>query len=248
MITSRPMPEDITPELRAELAPTGRLRVGLNLSNFLLINGKKPDGEPDGVAPDIGREIARRLGVPVELRPYAAPGDVVAAVAEWDIGLIGADPLRAGEIAFSPAYVEIESTYLVPAGSPIQSVAEVDRPGIRIAVCAKSAYDMYLRRTLKHAQLVYAEGIEASCQLFLKQKLEALAGLKPRLIADQGRHPGLRILEGKFTAVQQAIGTPIARRAGAAWLRDFVEEAKRGEVARLIAKHRVAGLSVAPPA
>ncbi len=248
MITSRTMPNDITPELRAELAPTGRLRVGLNLSNFLLINGKTPAGEPDGVAPDMAREIARRLGVPVELRSYAAPGDVVAAVAEWDIGLIGADPLRASEIAFSPAYVEIESTYLVPAGSPIQSVAEVDRPGIRIAVSAKSAYDMYLRRTLKHAQLVHAEGIEASYQLFLKEKLDALAGLKPRLIADQAKQPGSRILDGKFTAVQQAIGTPIARKAGAAWLREFVEEAKRGAVAQLIARHKVVGLSVAPPA
>ncbi len=248
MITSRTMPNNIPPALRDELAPAGRLRVGLNMSNFLLINGKTAQGEPDGVAPDMAREIARRLGVPVELRPYPAPGDVVAAVSEWDIGLIGADPLRAGEIAFSPAYVEIESTYLVPAGSKIQSVAEVDRPGIRIAVSAKSAYDMYLRRTLKHAQLVHAEGIEASYQLFLNEQLDALAGLKPRLIADQAKQPGSRILGGKFTAVQQAIGAPIARKAAAAWLREFVEEAKRGEVARLIAKHKVVGLSVAPPA
>jgi polar amino acid transport system substrate-binding protein len=239
---------NVTPELRAELAPTGTLRVGLNMSNFLLINGKTEAGEPDGVAPDMAREIARRLGVPVALRPYAAPGDVVAAVAEWDIGLIGADPLRAAEIAFSPAYVEIESTYLVPAGSAIRALDEVDRPGIRIAVSAKSAYDMYLRRTLKHAQLVYAEGIEASYQLFLDQKLDALAGLKPRLIADQAKQPGSRILEGRFTAVQQAIGTPIARKMAAAWLRAFVEEAKRSEVARLIARHKVVGLSVAPPA
>lgn len=241
------MSNEVTPALRAELAPTGTLRVGLNLSNFLLINGKTAAGEPDGVAPDLGREIARRLGVPVALVPFPNPGDLVAAVSTgaWDIGLVGADPLRAGEIAFTPAYVEIEATYMVPAGSQIKSIDEVDRPGVRIAVSERSAYDMYLRRTLREAKLVHAKGLDASYKLFIDEKLEVLAGLKPRLLADLEKTPGARILEGRFTAVQQAIGTPIARKAGASWLEKFVAEAKRGMVAQLIAKHGVKGLSVA---
>ncbi|MCX7962566.1 MAG: transporter substrate-binding domain-containing protein, partial [Burkholderiales bacterium] len=229
-------------------APTGRLRAGINLANFLLVTGRTPAGEPDGVAPDLAREIARRLGVPVTLVAYANPGDLVAAVADWDIGLVGADPLRAGEIAFTAAYAEIEATYLVPPGSPIGAIEEVDRPGVRIAVSEKSAYDMYLRRTLRAATLVHAPGIEASFQRFVAERLDALAGLRPRLLADCARLPGSRVLPGRFTAIQQAIGTPIARRAAAAWLREFVEEAKRGLVARLIEKHRVQGLSVAAPA
>lgn len=250
MITSRPMSDalSVSSALRAELAPTGALRAGLNLSNFLLINGRTPEGEPDGVAPDIAREIARRLGVPVKLIAYPNPGDLVAAVGEWDIGLVGADPLRAGRIAFTPAYAEIEATYLVPAGSPIRSIEDVDRPGVRIAVSERSAYDMYLRRTLTAATLVHAPGIEASYQAFVARKLDALAGLKPRLLADRAKLPGSRILEGRFTAIQQAIGTPAARVAAAAWLRAFVEEAKRALVARLIEKHKVEGLTVAPPA
>jgi len=250
MITSPSMSgfPAVSAALRAELAPGGLLRAGINLSNFLLVNGRTPAGEPDGVAPDLAREIARCLGVPVKLIAYPSPGDLVAAVGEWDIGLVGADPLRAGQIAFTPAYAEIEATYLVPADSPIRSLEEVDRPGVRIAVSEASAYDMYLRRTLTAATLVRAPGIEASFQAFVARKLDALAGLKPRLLADRARLRGSRILEGRFTAIQQAIGTPAARVAAAAWLRAFVEEAKRGLVARLIEKHRVEGLAVAPPA
>ncbi|MDW8470225.1 MAG: transporter substrate-binding domain-containing protein [Burkholderiales bacterium] len=159
----------------------------MNLANFLLVTGRTPAGEPDGVAPDLAREIGRRLGVPVTLLAYANPGDLVAAVADWDIGLVGADPLRAGEIAFTAAYAEIEATYLVPPGSPIGAIEEVDRPGVRIAVSEKSAYDMYLRRTLRAATLVHAPGIEASFQRFVAERLDALAGLRPRLVADPAR-------------------------------------------------------------
>lgn len=237
--------------LSAELAPTGTLRVALNLSNFLLNNtARDANGDFAGVAPDIGRELARRLGVPVAFVPYDHPGDLAAAVTDgaWDIGLIGADPLRAAEITFTAAYTEIEATYLVLADSPIQTLAEVDRPGVRIALSDKSAYDMYLRRSLQHATLHRAEGIEGSYQLFLREKLDVLAGLRPRLVADQAKHPGSRILEGRFTAIQQAIGTPRARTAAAAYLRDFAEDIKTGLVAQLISRHGVRGLTVAPPA
>jgi polar amino acid transport system substrate-binding protein len=239
------------PAIRAELAPTGTLRVALNLANFLLINAQREaDGTPTGIAPDIGRELARRLAVPVEFVPYAQPGELAAAVSEgaWDVGLIGADPLRAGEIAFTPAYLEIEATYLVLADSPIQVLEEVDRPGVRIAVADKSAYDMFLRRTLKHATLHRAEGLDGSYEMFLREGLDVLAGLKPRLLADQTRHPGSRVLAGRFTSIQQAIGTPIARRLAAPYLKTFGEQIKADLVAQLIAKHDVRGVTVAPMA
>lgn len=245
------MTREITPALRAELAPTGTLRVGLNLSNFLLVNAATAsDAEPAGIAPDIGRELARRLGVPIAFVKYPQPGLLAAAVScgAWDVGLIGADPLRAGEIAFTPAYLEIEATYLVPAGSPIRSLAEVDRPGVRIAVGDKTAYDMYLRRTLEHATLCRADGLDASYELFVRDKLDALAGLKPRLVADRQKLPGSRLLEGRFTAIQQAIGTPLQRSAATAYLSEFVAQIRTGLVAQLIAKHAVRGVSVAPPA
>ena len=238
-------------EVAKELAPGGILRAAINLGNFLLVTGNSASGDPEGVAPDMARAIAERLGVQLKLVPFKTPGEIAdaAGIGVWDIGLIGAEPARAEKIAFSPAYVEIEATYLVPAGSKLRTVAEVDRPGIRIAVSARSAYDLWLVRNIKHAELVHAEGIEASFDLFVKQKLDALASLKPRLLTDVERLPGARILEGKFTAVQQAVGTAKANAAGAAFLRDFVEEAKAsGFVAGLIARHRVAGLSVAPAA
>jgi len=233
----------------AELAPTGTLRAGINLSNFLLVTGKAANGDPQGVAPDMAGEIAGRLGVPLKLQPYANPGKLADAVAEWDVGLIGAEPARAEQIAFSAAYLEIESTYLVPPGSKIRSVEEVDRPGVRIAVYGRSAYGLFLARSIKHAELVNAEGLDASWALFIDQKLDALAGLRPRLVTDVEKLPGARVLDGRFTAVQQAVGTPKARAASAAFLAAFVEEAKSsGLVARLIERHGVRGVNVAPAA
>jgi polar amino acid transport system substrate-binding protein len=242
------MPEDAV----KELAPTGVLRAGINLSNFLLVTGRTPDGGPAGVSPDMAAALAARLGVPVEYVPYKTPGELAdaAGTGAWDIGLIGAEPQRAEKIAFTAAYVEIEATYLVPAGSPLQSVAEVDRKGIRIAVSARSAYELWLSRNIKHAELVLAEGLDGSFKRFVDDKLEALAGLRPRLLTDVEKLPGARILDGQFTAVQQAIGTARQNAAGAAFLAAFVEEAKRaGIVASLIRRHGVTGrLTVAPPA
>ncbi len=242
------MTSPVTPAVRSELAPTGTLRVALNLSNNLLVSTAPADGEPSGIAPDIGRELARRLGVPLAFVRYAGPGNLVDAVSTgvWDVGLVGADPLRASEIAFTPAYLEIEATYLVPADSPIRTIEEVDRPGIRIAVAEKTAYDMYLRGALKHATLHHAQGRDATYQLFLRDKLDALAGLKLQLIADQEKHPETRVLDGRFPAVQQAIGTPIQRTAAAAYLREFVQDLKAGLVAQLIARHGVRGVTVPP--
>jgi polar amino acid transport system substrate-binding protein len=233
-----------------ELTPTGKLRVGVNLSNFLLVQ-RNADGTIRGIVPDLAEELAKRLGVTAELRKYEKVGEVAdgAKKGEWDVAFIGAEPQRAAEIDFTAPYVEIEACYLVPAGSPIRSMDDVDRKGVRIAVGDRSAYHLWLARNIKHATLMTADGIEASYQLFLKEKLDVLAGLKPRLMDDVAKLAGAKILEGRFTAVQQAIGTPKGRPEGAAYLRKFAEEVKAsGLVAKLIERHGIRGLAVAAPA
>lgn len=246
--TSQPL---MSQSILSELAPRGVLRAGINLSNFLLVTGKSASGDPQGVSPDMAREIADRLGVPVVYVPFPNPGALADAAGTdtWDIGLIGAEPARAEKIDFTAAYAEIEATYLVPAGSPLQSMADVDRPGIRIAVAGRSAYGLWLDRNIKHAELVRSDSLPSAFDDFVANKLDALAGLRAGLIADVEKLPGGRILDGKFTSVQQAVGTTRGNDAGAAFLRGFVEEAKAsGLVARLIARHGVRGLSVAPSA
>jgi polar amino acid transport system substrate-binding protein len=242
---------EMTAALRSELAPTGTLRVGLNYGNFLLVLKDDAGGAPRGIAPDLARELGRRVGAPVEFVRYEQAGTMADAVTSgaWDVAFLAAEPARANVIAFTAAYLEIEAGYLVPPGSPIRTIEEVDRPGVRIAVANKAAYDLYLSRTLKHAELVRAEGIPGSYDLFVAQKLDALSGLKPRLLMDVERLPGARILDGRFTAIQQGVGTPVARAAAAAYLRAFVEEIKStGLVAQAIARHGVRGVNVAPSA
>jgi polar amino acid transport system substrate-binding protein len=241
----------MSPEVIAELAPTGVLRAGVNLSNFLLVTGKTPSGDPEGVSPDMARAIADRLGVPVTYVTFKSPGELADAAESgvWDIGLIGAEPQRAEKITFTAAYAEIEATYLVPAGSPLQTIADVDRPGVRIAVMGRAAYGLWLERNIKHAELIRSDTLDSAYKQFIADKLEALAGLKPRLLTEVEQLPGSRIIEGRFSAVQQAIGTHKRNAAGAAFLSAFVEEAKAsGLVASLIEKHNVRGLTVAGPA
>lgn len=239
------------PAARSDLTPTGKLRIGVNLGNFLLVTKDKASGNLSGVVVDLAHELGRRADAPVEFVTYPGAGDVADAAMQgaWDVAFIGAEPARATEVAFTAAYLEIEATYLVPAGSSIRSIADVDRAGVRIAVADKSAYDLFLRRSLKHATLVPARGLDASYDLFVEDRLEVLAGLKPRLVSDAEKLPGSRVLEGRFTAIQQAIGTPRGREAGARYLREFAEEIKAsGLVAEAIARHKVRGVSVAPPA
>lgn len=238
-------------KVRAQLAPTGVLRAGINLSNFLLVTGRSESGDPTGVAPDMAREIATALGVPVKYVTFKSPGELGDQVGKdvWDIGLIGAEPQRAEKIQFTAAYVEIEATYMVPEGSPIKSIADVDREGVRIAVSARSAYDLWLVNNIRNATLVQVSGLDAAYEKFMSDKLEVLAGLRPGLLKDVEKAPGLKILDGKFTAVQQAVGTAKANVEAAAFLADFVEKAKRsGMVQGFIDRHKVKGLSVAPPA
>ena len=189
------------------------MRIGINFGNALLATRDAAGGAPRGIAVDLAQELGRRLRVPVELVPYESAGTMAdaAKTGEWDVAFLATDPGRAGDITFSTPYLEIDATYLVPAGSPLRTIGDVDRDGVRIAVSDKSAYDLFLRRAVHHAQLVPAPGVEASVSLFLAEQLEALAGLRPLLAAVAELHPGCRVLDGRFTAVHQAIGTPVGR-------------------------------------
>ena len=244
------MSATVPPAARAELTPTGKLRAGINFQNVLLTT-LGPTGEQGGVAVEFAHELARRLAVPLEIIPYKSAGALADSVSTgaWEISVLGDEPERAKVIAFATPLTEIEATYLVPAGSAIHSISEVDRPGVRIVSPAKSAYDLYLTRTIKNAQLVQIAGSNAAEEHFVREKLDALAGLKPVLLELAPRLPGSRILEGNFTVVRHTVGMPRGRDAAAAYLRDLVEDVKAsGLVAKWIEKSGVKGLSVAPAA
>lgn len=213
---------------RSSLAPGGKLHAGINYSNFVLATRDPATGEPRGVAAELAREIARRLDVPLEFITFDSAGRMADAAASgaWDIAFLANEPARASQILFSPAYLEIEAGYLVPPGSPIRSIEEADAAGLRIAIAEKSAYDLFLSRSLLRARLVHAKGMDDSYELFMTEKLDLLAGIKPWLTIIAGKMPGSRVLDGRFTAVQQCIGTPKGREAGVTFLSKFVDEIK----------------------
>jgi polar amino acid transport system substrate-binding protein len=187
--------------------------------------------------------------VPLRYVPYARPGELADAAGTdaWDIGLIGAEPQRAEKVAFTPAYVEIEATYLVPPGSPLKTIADVDKKGVRLVVSARSAYGLWLENNIKNATLIQVSGLDGALNKFIEDKADALAGLRPGLLKDLEKYPDYKILDGKFTAVQQAVGCNKPATEGARYIAEFVEHAKKsGLVASLIEKHKVKGLSVAP--
>jgi polar amino acid transport system substrate-binding protein len=233
------------------LAPGGTLRAAINFGNPILASKDSTTGEPRGVSVDLSRELARRLGVAVELVTFSSAGRTVDAVkgGQVDVAFVAIDPARAVDISYSAPYIIIEGAYLVRNESPIRRNEEVDRPGIRIAVGAGSAYDLYLKRELKAATLVRAPTSPAVVDFFLAEKLEVAAGVKQQLQADARRIPGLRLLDGRFMVINQAMGTPRGREAGAQYLRDFVEEMKAsGFVAEALARHSIEGAVVAPAA
>jgi polar amino acid transport system substrate-binding protein len=249
--SSPQVPLPVPPPARAELAPTGKLRAGINYGNVILAKKDKSTGEPSGVAIDLTQELAKRLGVPVEIIAYDSVGTMVdgAKAGAWDIAFLGSDPARAEEITFTPAYVELDATYLVAAASPLRAAADVDREGVRVAAPIRANYELYLSRSLKRAQLVRAQDAGAAFDLLASGKVDALAGLTQALIGLSAKLPGSRLVDGRFMAVQQSVGTPKGREAGAAYLRGFVEEAKAsGLVARAIEKTGAVGVSVAPKA
>jgi polar amino acid transport system substrate-binding protein len=230
--------------------PTGRLRASINLGNPILANKDPATGQPVGVSIDLANALAQRLGVDLELVVFDTAGKSVETVTneQADIGFFAVDPLRGQGILFTAPYVLIEGSYLVRESSPLQDNHEVDRAGARVAVGAGSAYDLYLTRELKHAQIVRAATSPAAVDTFMAQNLEVAAGVKQQLQADVLRIPGLRLLPGRFMVIQQAMGTPKGRgQAAAESLRTFVEEMKAsGFVADSLKRHGIQGAAVAP--
>ena len=239
----------ISPALHSDLAPTGKIRVGINYGNPVLATKDPAGGELRGVAVDLARELGKRVDLPVELVGYDAAGKMVDALkaGAWDIAFLAIDPGREAEIAFTAPYLEIEGTYLVPAGSPLGAIADVDRDGVRIALAAGAAYDLFLTRNLKRAQLVRAPDPKAAFDLLVTGKVEALAGVKQTLVTNSAQLPGSRVLDGRFLAIGQALGIGKGRDAGARYLREFIEDVKSsGLVARAIEKAGVSGVSIPP--
>jgi polar amino acid transport system substrate-binding protein len=226
----------------AELAPTGTLRAGINMANIFLVTGTMPNGDPDGVSPNIAKAIADKLGVDVTYIPNATPGGTADMISKQvcDIVLIADEPARAKFIEFTEAYVEIEATYIVPEASSFKTIEDVDQSGARIAVSGTSAYDLYLTRTLKKAQLIRAEGLPAAVHLFASKNLEALAGLRPALNENLTELKNCRIIKGRYMAVQQAIGTRKDNLAAIEFLQQFITQAKdSGLILDLINRHGV---------
>ncbi|HET7671148.1 MAG TPA: ABC transporter substrate-binding protein [Burkholderiales bacterium] len=228
-----------------ELAPTGKLRAAINFGNAVLAQ-REPFG---GVSVDLARELGKRLRVQVEFATYDAAGRVTADATKgvWDVAFVARDPERAKDIEFTPAYVIIEGGYMVPASSPIQSVAEVDRPGMRIAVGRGSAYDLWLTRNLKQATIVRAPTSPAAIELFRKDNLEVAANVKQPLMEYARRNPDVRVLPGRFMAIEQAMATPRGRSAGARYLTEFINEMKgSGFVAAALERSGQRDATVAP--
>jgi polar amino acid transport system substrate-binding protein len=236
--------------LVSSFAPNGRLRASINLGNPILA-ARGPSG-PQGVSVDLATELARQLGVGLELVVNDTAANSVQAVREEraDIGFFAVDPMRSDGIAFTPPYVLIEGSYLVPQHSPFRANEEVDQPGVRIAVGKGSAYDLFLTREIKRAELVRAPSSPAVVDVFVAQMLEVAAGVKQQLEADLLRYSGYRLLPGRFMVIQQAMGLPKSRGEPArAALAAFVEDMKAsGFVAEALKRHRIAGAGVAPAA
>ena len=234
-----------------DLAPTGKMRIGINYGNPVLAKKDPGSGELRGVAVDLARELGRRIHVPVELVGYDSAGKMFEAVksGSWDAAFLAIDPGRADEVDFTAPYIEIEGTYLVRGDSPYRVVGDVDQPDVRIGVSAKSAYDLFLSRSVQRAELIHASGPDAAFALFLSGKVDVLAGVRQHLVANAAKVPGARVLGDRFMAIQQALGIVKGRVAGAKYLREFIEDVKAsGFVKGALEKSGVSGVSIAPAA
>ena len=232
-----------------ELAPGGTLRAGINLGNPVIAQRDPAGGDPRGVGAALARELARRIGANVRFVTYETAGKLADAAKrqEWDLAFLAIDPERAADIEFSPPYVHIEGTYMVRADSPLRAIEDVDHDGVRVAVGVKSAYDLYLTRHMKHAQLLRFADTPDSIRHFLDDRLEVAAGVRQPLDSAAREHGGLRVMEGNFMVIRQASGVPKGRLAAHRYLSDFIEEAKRsGFVARALAESGVSGVTIAP--
>jgi polar amino acid transport system substrate-binding protein len=239
----------ISPSLLSDLAPAGRLRVGINYGNPVLAKKDPATGDLSGVAVDLARELGKRVGVPVELLGFESAGKMFDAVKSgaWDVAFLAIDPARADQIDFTAPYIEIEGVYLAPAGSPIRAIPDVDRGGVRVGVSDKSAYDLFLRRSIQHAQLIHAPDPNSAFDLLVAGKVDVVAGVRQHLVANSAKLPGSRVLDGRFMAIQQAVGIPKGRQTGAKYLREFIDDAKAsGFVTQAIEKAGLRGVSVPP--
>ena len=247
-VAAQPAPD----AARKELAPTGTLRAAINLGNGVLAQKDEKTGEPKGVTPDLARELGKRLGVPVQLVTYEAAGKVFdgASKNEWDIAFVAIEPVRASVIEFTAPYVLIEGVYAVPKDSPIKALADVDKAGNRIAVGLKSAYDLFLTRTIKNATIVRAAtgGSRAMIDLFRDEKLEVVAGVRQPLADYAKDHADMRLIDEPFMQIEQAMGTPKGRLAGVAYLRAFIEEMKASGFVADALKRSGQSAAVAPAA
>ena len=234
----------------SQLTPTGKLRAAINYGNAVLARRDAATGEVSGVSVDLSRELAKRLGVELQLLPFDTANKSVEAIKnkQADIAFFAIDPLRAADTDYTAAYVVIEGTYVVPQGSSIKSNADVDKPGTRIAVAAKSAYDLFLTREIKQATLVRTVTSAGVVNMFVEKNLEVAAGVKQQLEEDMKRIPGLRMLDGRLMEINQAMGTSKGRDEGIKYMRAFIEEMKAsGFVAKALERHSIDGVAVAPP-
>jgi len=233
----------------SDLAPGGTLRAAINVGNPILAARGPAGGEATGVSVDLARELARRLGVPVQLTVFESAGRVVEAgkAGGWDIGFVALDPARAAEIAQSPPYVVIEGAYMVRTGSPITSNDQVDRKGHRVVLGRNSAYDLYLTRVLKQAEILRTPTSPEVVDTFVKGNYEVAAGVKRQLELDAQRTPGVRILPGRFMVINQAMASQRGKEAGARFVREFIEDMKAsGFIAKALERYKVQGAAVAP--
>ncbi len=234
--------------IKALLLPAGKLRAAINYGNPVLAQ-RGPDGEPQGVSVALARKLAGRLGVELEIVPFEAAGKVVDAAAGdvWDIGFLAIDPMRADQVAFTTPYVLIEGTYLVRDDGPYTSIGQLDAPGVRISVGKGAAYDLFLSRTLQHAEIVRGPTSASAVDLFLSENLDAAAGVRQPLEAAARQHRGLKVLPGNFTAIRQAMATPARNAAALPFLKAYVEEMKAsGFVARALEESGRGDAAVAP--
>jgi len=241
----------VATQVKSDLAPSGTLRAAINYGNPVLAQGTPSGGDLRGITVDLARELSKRLDVPLQLVTYDAAGKMTDAIktGAWDIAFLAVDPTRANEVTFTAPYLEIEGTYLVPGDSPIHAIQDVDREGVRVAVGAKSAYDLYLGRTFAHAQILRAPTAAESVELFTKDKLDAVAGVRQALVASAATIPGARVIDGHFMVIAQAAAVPKGRDVGAQYLREFIEDVKAsGFVAESLKKSGVAGATIAGPA
>ncbi|WP_418128497.1 transporter substrate-binding domain-containing protein [Variovorax sp. 278MFTsu5.1] len=240
----------ISPALVSAFAPSGTLRASINLGNPILANKDAATGEPVGVSIDLAREFARRLGVAIELVVFEKAAASVDAVKneKADIGFFAIDPARSEGLLFTAPYVLIEGSYLVPDASALTDNAQVDANGNRISVGAGSAYDLFLTREIKAAEIVRLQGAGPALAALRSGEVEVAAGIRQMLEGEAKRAPGVRVLPGRFMVIQQAMGTPASRGTEAqALLAAFVEEMKAsGFVADALKRHRIEGASVAP--